>query len=273
MDLFGVAPSERLAGAPEGFRSTDYLPGTRSVVVLGCHIPEACALQWEKSVFPYQYHGYAIPNKEMGHAAFAIAKDLENEGFLALPFVPTVYPKDMDYQRQSGEFSNRHAAVAAGLGEFGYSGLVINEKYGTRIRFTSILTTADLPPDEMSRKQELCTRCMECIQICPNQSLKEEYEVSFNMDGTAFTYVQVDGHRCHYNIMGLGPGSGGIINEPVIKKKGRLGHKGYVRSLLRAFRRHPSDLIAQLGMQISIDWVDYCGRCLHVCHPNPRELK
>lgn len=273
IDLFGVSPAQRLSGAPEGFRPDDYLPGTRSVIVLGCHFPEAAALQWENSVFPYQYYGYAIINKVMGHAAFRLAKELEEAGYLALPFIPTVFPKDMDYRRQSGEISNRHAAVAAGLGEFGYSALVINEKYGTRVRFVTTLTTAEIPPDDMSREQKLCTKCLKCIQACPNQSLKEEYETSFDMDGTTITYLQVDKHRCHYNIMGMGPGSGGIINEPPIKKKGRLGHKGYVRSLVRAFRKHPTDVIVQLGMQVSIDWMDYCGRCLHVCNPNPRKLK
>jgi epoxyqueuosine reductase QueG len=76
VDLFGVAPVERLAGAPEGFRPTDYLPAARSVIVIGCHFPEATALQWKRGVYPYQYYGYAIVNKELGHAAFRLAKAL-----------------------------------------------------------------------------------------------------------------------------------------------------------------------------------------------------
>jgi epoxyqueuosine reductase len=273
MDLFGVSPAERLSSAPEGFRPEDYLPGAKSVIVLGCHFPEASALQWEKGVYSYQYYGYAIINKELGHAAFSIAKGLEEAGFLALPFVPTVYPKDMDYHSQSAEFSHRHAAVAAGLGEFGLSGLVINERYGTRVRFISIITTCEIPPDEMCREQKLCDRCMKCVDVCPSNALQEAFEVSFDMDGTTFRYIQVDRHRCYYNIMGMGPGSGGIINEPIKQKPGRIGHKVMVRSLLRALRKHPSDFVAQLGMQIGVDWVDYCGRCLHVCLPNPRDLK
>ena len=76
MDLFGVTSAERLAGAPAGFRPADYLPEVKSVIVLGCHFPEAAALFWERTVFPYQYYGYAIINKEMGHAAFRLAKEI-----------------------------------------------------------------------------------------------------------------------------------------------------------------------------------------------------
>jgi ferredoxin len=273
MDLFGVAPAERLAGAPPGFRPADYLPEVKSVIVLGCHFPEAAALFWERTVFPYQYYGYAVINKEMGHAAFRVAKALEEAGFLALPFVPTVYPKDMDYRRQSGELSHRHAAVAAGLGEFGYSGLVLTEPFGTRNRWVSILTTAELPADPMRREQKLCDHCQKCIAICPSRALQEEFEESFELDGVQMTYVRVDKHRCHYCIMGLHPNTGGIIAEPLPERKGRLDHKTMARAVVKAFLKHPADAIVQHEMQFAIDWVDYCGRCLHVCHPNPRRLR
>ncbi len=273
IELFGVAPAFRLRGAPSGFRPEDYLPGAKSVIVLGAHFPEETALFWEHSPFPYQYYGYAIVNKEMGHTAFKLAKELERAGFLALPFAPTVYPKDMDWRRQSGEISHRHAAVAAGLGEFGLSGVVITPDYGTRIRFISILTRAELPPDPPRLRQELCTQCGKCLEACPNQALREDFKVSFEMEGTRLSYVLVDKHRCYYNILGLGPGSGGIINRPIKQKSGRLREKDLSKNIIRAFLKKPTDSLVQLTMQHAVDWVDWCGRCLHVCTPNPKNLK
>jgi len=273
MDLFGVAPAERLAKAPEGFRPTDYLPDVRSVIVLGCHFPEATALQWKRGVYPYQYYGYAIINQEMGQAAFRLAKAIEDVGFLALPFPPTVYPKEMNYQRQSAEFSHRHAAVAAGLGEFGYSGLVLTEKYGTRAHFVSILTTADLPPDEVRREPTLCDRCDKCVAACPSGALGEAFEETLDLDGVRITYSRVDKHRCYYCILGFQPKTGGIINEPLPDKPGRLTHKDMARAIAKAYIKHPIDASIQHEMQYAVDWVNYCGRCLHVCKPNPRRLK
>lgn len=273
IELFGITPAERLRTAPAGFRPEDYLPGAKSVIVLGAHFPEASALFWERSPFPYQYYGYAIVNKELGHCAFKLSKKLEQAGYLALPFAPTVYPKDMDWKRQSGEISHRHAAVAAGLGEFGRSGLVLTREFGTRVRFISILTRAELPPDPPRLKQELCKKCGKCLEACPNRALQEEFEVSFEIEGTRLSYIQADKHRCYYNIMGLGPGSGGIINRRIKDRPGRLKDKDLSAGVIRAFLKKPSDFIVQLMLQHAVDWVDWCGRCLQVCTPNPNHLK
>lgn len=273
VELFGVSPSSRLDCAPVGFRPKDYLPDVKSVIVLGAHFPEASALYWGNSVYSYQYYGYAIVNKELGHCAFHISKELERAGYFALPFAPTVYPKGMDYKNQRGEISHRHCAVCAGLGEFGYSGLVLTKEFGTRNRFISILTTAELPYDEMSKTQSLCKRCKKCVEACPNKALREDFEESFEIDGVKFSYIVVDKHLCYYNIMGLGPGSGGIINQAFESKGKRAGHRGLARAILKAFLKKPSDFIVQLTMQYAVDWVDYCGRCLQVCNPNPTNLK
>lgn len=39
-DLAGIAPVERFAGAPEGFKPTDIMPGAQSVVVMAKRIPK-----------------------------------------------------------------------------------------------------------------------------------------------------------------------------------------------------------------------------------------
>ena len=41
VDLIGVAPVERMAGAPEGSRPTDYMPNAKAVVVLAGALPRA----------------------------------------------------------------------------------------------------------------------------------------------------------------------------------------------------------------------------------------
>ena len=56
-----------------------------------------------------------------------------------------------------GFFSQRHAAVRAGLGEFGLSGLVINPQYGPRVRYVSIITEAELEPDPLLT-EKVCMR-------------------------------------------------------------------------------------------------------------------
>ena len=70
-------------------------------------------------------------------------------------------------------FSHRHAALLAGLGNFGVSNMVLTPEYGPRVRFGSVITTADLPPDPM-REEQLCTRCMKCVTMCPANAIGKD---------------------------------------------------------------------------------------------------
>ena len=63
-------------------------------------------------------------------------------------------------------FSHKHAAFLAGLGRFGINNTVLTKEFGPRVRFTSVFTTADIPPDPIL-EEELCIRCMNCVRNCP----------------------------------------------------------------------------------------------------------
>ena len=69
-------------------------------------------------------------------------------------------------------FSHRHAALLAGLGTFGVNNTLLTPEYGPRVRFGSVITAADLPPDPLLA-ENLCTRCMLCVRACPAGALDE----------------------------------------------------------------------------------------------------
>ena len=70
------------------------------------------------------------------------------------------------------DFSQRHAAVAAGLGTFGRHNLVIHPRFGTRIGLTALITDLELEPDAKI-EQDLCTHCDLCVKNCPGGALDE----------------------------------------------------------------------------------------------------
>ncbi len=86
-------------------------------------------------------HGYSVtPNYHLYFAAYKMALFLERHGFVA-----TALPSGPG--GGGAPFSHRHAAVAAGLAEFGWNNLVVSPDYGPRIRWVSVITRAELEPD------------------------------------------------------------------------------------------------------------------------------
>ncbi|GHU79410.1 (Fe-S)-binding protein [Clostridia bacterium] len=68
----------------------------------------------------------------------------------------------------TSNWSERHAAYAAGLGTFGLSRALITEK-GSAGRFCSMITTLPLEPDRRAytRHDEYCSLCGACARKCP----------------------------------------------------------------------------------------------------------
>ncbi|MDD2672562.1 MAG: hypothetical protein PHW43_09140, partial [Syntrophales bacterium] len=71
------------------------------------------------------------------------------------------------------DVSLRHAAVAAGLGNFGRHNLVIQPRFGTRLIYTAVLTELPLSSDPPVT-ETLCDECGICVAGCPGKALDEE---------------------------------------------------------------------------------------------------
>jgi NAD-dependent dihydropyrimidine dehydrogenase PreA subunit len=81
----------------------------------------------------------------------------------------------MSYETKGtlGDVSLRHAAIAAGLGNFGRHNLVIHPQIGSRVVFTAVMTNLDLPSDPPV-SERICTDCNICVENCPAHALDEE---------------------------------------------------------------------------------------------------
>lgn len=276
-DLFGVAPIERFEHAPEGYRPDEYLPDATCVISVALHLANGVCDVWGepeergKSISPYLFYGYGLPNLELGRIANLAAKQLEYKGFKSLIFPPTwgisLYRW---YGRQDGDlkgdFSHRHAAVAAGLGEPGWSGLILTPSYGPRVRFNSIITNAPLVPSPMYDGPPLCQpkKCgYQCVRECPSQALAfYDDHKECDIGGRRFEYVHVDTIRCRYAVFALVKGSGSFGHQEIPPGPGKM------KNLQEAMANmNPVDK-AMRECAFGIICGDFCGRCLHKC-PTP----
>jgi len=290
-DAVGFAPVERFAEAPEGTGPRDYLPDAECVVSIGMHIQDGICDVWGeytqpgKTIAPYLFFGYGLTNLELSRIANNAAKRLEYEGFKSFAFPPTwaigsYRSLGTDNDAWRADFSHRHAAVAAGLGEFGRSGLVLTPVYGSRMRFISILTSAPLTPTPLYDGPPLCQpeRCGDrCTRVCPTNAFDFDDRREVHMEGHTFSYLKADVHRCSYGVLGYAKGSGAIngIDIPPPDDDGMQGNGADFEWLenLPDQRRGPDWLLRQSCFGIICG--DFCGKCLHQCpaHQYSREAE
>lgn len=105
-----------------------------------------------------------------------VSRFVERECRAKAMIMPLSYPSTISPESKFGliaDFSQRHAAVAAGLGNWGRNNLVVHPTLGVRVLFTTVLTDLDLPPDE-PLTETVCTNCRLCVKHCPAGALDEE---------------------------------------------------------------------------------------------------
>lgn len=207
MDYLGIAPVDRLVHAPPGWRPTDILPGAASVVVMGIRLGAGVRLMQTRTrtestptaklgVWVYQVFGYNILNDKLNAAAYAVTKVLEGLGYVT---VPTPASPPYDPKELVGIFSHRHAAVAAGLGEFGWNKMVLLPGAGPQVRLVSVITEAALDPSPMYGGPPLCDPVVcgrVCVEVCPTRALGDAETVQFNIGGRTFEHAQFDKRKC-----------------------------------------------------------------------------
>jgi len=195
----------------------DHLNGARSVIVLGYRIPAAsvernCEPPAE-AIGPYAFAAYQS-RKSLDLAAMKLMKAMAGWGaktaatwdlcgtgsYAANPRGP-----------QANAFSNRIAAVCAGLGTLTKGGFVNTPEFGPNVRFVAIVTDMELAPDALADLAGLRAECDEgcdrCVGHCTVSAFKDP--VKLKIGKTALSFHPVEQVRCDWALRyGLVPEEG-----------------------------------------------------------------
>ena len=261
LEACGVAGVDRFEGATEGMHPCDVLPGCKSVIVVAVRLLDGViqanfrAIEEGKSHLKGMYgtYGYGmLPNFELTYACYAIARHIEkSSGEIATPC--STGPMTNGIQ-----VSIRHAAVAAGLGEFGHMSIVLTPEHGPRVRFGVILTTLELPPDPMYNGPALCNpeKCGICAKVCPTGAIRPHgtHEPErVEMGGKVYNYTLVHFAKCRKALQAMTKALGG--------KDDYLPNLEPTTEDLFAAEEHMPIEVA--GLQHISSW--HCGRCQTYC--------
>lgn len=165
--------SERV---PPPSRPASILVPARSVIVVGIPVPPA-VLETAPSIAYSET--YKVVNTMLDQMTQKMTMELMRLGYEAMPVPRDGYQGIEGLRRSpSAFFSHRHAAYLAGLGTFGDNNMLLNPRYGPRVRYSTVITSADLVYDS-PLEGDLCTHCGRCVRSCPADALTgDPYPVS-----------------------------------------------------------------------------------------------
>ncbi|MFA7186315.1 MAG: hypothetical protein WC082_15550 [Victivallales bacterium] len=214
-DIVGIASMDRFEGAPKQMDPRYIFPEGKSMIVLGFRIHRGCFRGIEEGTYfiSYATMGYAHINQlAIPSTLRSISSFVEDNGWEAVPVPmenhfsaisdcngelldkPTV-PVSPDKPVPDVMFNFRIAAVAAGLGEIGWSNLLLTPEFGPRQRVAAIITDAPLEADPLF-EGELCDRCMLCVKDCAGQAISKTESVKVNIGGKECEWAKLDATAC-----------------------------------------------------------------------------
>jgi epoxyqueuosine reductase len=140
-------------------------------ISVGFHLSDIILEEIQNQPTPLYFHHYQRINILLDTIGLIVTSAIQELGYQAMPIPAS---QIVDWKTQKGLLSHKHLARAAGLGWIGRNNLLVNEKFGSRIRLVTILTDLPLITDTPSIKD--CGSCLNCLSVCPAGAIKERQE-------------------------------------------------------------------------------------------------
>ncbi|MBP2628422.1 MAG: hypothetical protein H6Q68_3133 [Firmicutes bacterium] len=155
--------------SPKSYAIETFLPEAKTIISLVFQELDTC----ESPSVTIAMNGRLDMNYFQRSCSYQINRFLKREFQAKVVDMPFSSPMEQHKDRAAlGDFSQRHAAVAAGMGTIGRHNLVIHPRFGTRIGLTALITDLEIEPDAKI-EQDLCTHCDLCVNNCPGGALAE----------------------------------------------------------------------------------------------------
>ena len=180
-DFAGVLPMSSFDGLPPNKHPRSIFPDGKSVIVVGSRIRRGEFRSMEEGSL------WKTPARWLTGLE-GVVRYIESKGYECIPYTPTSAPRMPRRPVREGlcapngvRLSVDHAAVTAGLGEIGYHGMFMTEKFGIRQRLGLLITDMEIEPSS-TECASICDSCMECVKMCPLDaiSMDESKEISCN---------------------------------------------------------------------------------------------
>jgi len=222
-DIVGIGSIDRWSTAPIQMDPKQIMPRAKSVIALGFRVMRGSLRGVEEGTYfsNYSAMGYGgITYLYMPMTVINLCKVIEDEGYEAVPMghqsdwraIDNVgYLKGNSRPVAEGKaapdvmINLRIAGFLCGLGEIGYSKMLLTPEFGPRQRVGIIITDLELEPDPIMEPGTLCNRCMACVRECPGGCIPADRTIKENVGGYELEWADVDMAKCDWVFQGGTP--------------------------------------------------------------------
>jgi len=204
-ELVGITTPKILSDGPPSSDPYYLLPSARSVISFAVSLDKQRALDF---ISKKSWRPHCNNRKAIGQLLYTIgdglAEKLRSEGYEAVNvdlnnnYRPEEGAKDVTEMTEFyPDFSHRYAALASGVGRLGWSGNLVTKKYGALVELGSVITSADLKPDNpIPDTEHPCDKCRICSQVCPAEMINPKDEVFVTVAGITEKISQKQPNTC-----------------------------------------------------------------------------
>ncbi len=205
IDLIGFANKDRFEGLDPRKNPFTIFPEGKTVIMLGKRICRGSLRGVEEGTNFGDYNHFGrswLEDEFLALACYNLTNVLEDEGWEAVPLFPN--PTEISATGVSVEPGKPapnvfpdfdYAAVACGLCEIGFSGILLSKKYGSRQRFHMIVTDAELEATPLLT-ESVCNRCGKCADICPLGAISKDETEEIEICGKKMVVAKVNKELC-----------------------------------------------------------------------------
>ena len=220
-DCVAIGSIDRWDTAPIQMDPKQIMPRAKSIIAMGFRVFRGSLRGIEEGTYfsNYSAMGYGgITYLYMPMTVINLCKIIEDAGYEAVPYGHQSDWRGIDNAGQRREHYSRpvapgkpipdimiHLRIAAylcGLGEIGYSKMLLTPEFGPRQRIGVIITELELEPDPIMEPGTICTRCMACVRECPGNCISPTKTVKVKLAGHDVEWGEIDIDRCNYFFTG-----------------------------------------------------------------------
>lgn len=220
-DIVGIGNIERWDTAPIQMDPKQIMPRAKSIIAMGFRVFRGSLRGIEEGTYfsNYSAMGYGgITYLYMPMTVLNTAKVLEDAGYEAVPMGHQSDWRAIDNKGVPFEGYSRpvapgkampdvmvHMRIAGflcGLGEIGYSKMLLTPEFGPRVRVGIIITEAPLEPDPIIPPGTLCNRCMACARNCPAHAISMTETVKTTLAGYEVEWGKLNEDDCDMALTG-----------------------------------------------------------------------